>query len=156
NEFTTIVQENKGKEVTLTWQDPKTQKEVTKTVTPRVNAPKDQGAIGVSLFALETAVLNYETPLQKALSGIIHPANLLSYNFDLMGKLIQSAVRERDASQLGEGVAGPVGIYSLVGTIVEIPDLRERVLQILNLAGILSISLAVFNILPIPALDGGR
>jgi regulator of sigma E protease len=29
-------------------------------------------------------------------------------------------------------------------------------LQLLNIAGLLSVSLAFFNILPIPALDGGR
>lgn len=156
SEFTDRVKENKGKEISITWQDPQSGREITKQITPRVNPPKNQGAIGVRLFAIKTAILTYETPLQKTLSGISHPANLLSYNFDLLGKLIQSAIRNRDAGALGEGVAGPVGIYSLVGTIVQIPDLKERVLQILNLAGILSISLAVFNILPIPALDGGR
>jgi regulator of sigma E protease len=66
------------------------------------------------------------------------------------------AIEKKDAAPLSEGVAGPVGIYSVVGTIIQIPDLKERLLQLLNLAGLLSISLAIFNVLPIPALDGGR
>lgn len=155
-EFTTSVKKNGGKEISLTWVDPTSNKSMTKRLTPRLNPPKGQGAVGVTLFGVNTAILTYDTPLQKVLSGIVHPANLLSYNFDLIGKLVGSAIKNRDASQLGEGVAGPVGIYSLVGTIVQIPDLKERVLQVLNLAGILSISLAFFNVLPIPALDGGR
>lgn len=155
-EFTKAVGLDKGKEISITWIDPKSQKSVTKTVTPRLDPPKGQGALGVSLFGMSSVTLSYDTPVQKVLSGVIHPLNLLSYNFDVMGKLIASSIKEKDATAISQGVAGPVGIYSLVGTIVEIPDMRERVLQILNLAGILSISLAFFNVLPIPALDGGR
>ncbi len=155
-DFTKVITLEKGKEISLTWIDPKSQIAVTKTVTPRANAPKGQGALGVSLYGMSSVTLSYDTPIQKVLSGVTHPLNLLSYNFDVMGKLIASSIKEKDASAISQGVAGPVGIFSLVGTIVQIPDMKERVLQILNLAGILSVSLAFFNILPIPALDGGR
>ena len=57
---------------------------------------------------------------------------------------------------LSMGISGPVGIASLTGSILEIQNLKEKILGLLNLTGILSISLAFFNILPIPALDGGR
>jgi len=155
-DFTSRVKALQGKEIALSFIDPKSNKTVTKRIVPRSSPPKGQGALGVNLFGMNTVILTYDSSLQKVLSGITYPANLLSYNFDLLGKLVQSAIKNRDAGQLGEGVAGPVGIYSLVGTIVQIPDIKEKVLQILNLAGILSISLAFFNILPIPALDGGR
>lgn len=155
-DFTKIVTLQKGKEISLTWVDPKSQRVVTKLVTPRSNPPKGQGALGVSLYGMSSVTLSYDTPIQKVLSGVIHPFNLLSYNFDVMGKLIASSIKEKDAGAISQGVAGPVGIFSLVGTIVQIPDMKERLMQILNLAGILSISLAFFNVLPIPALDGGR
>lgn len=154
--FTALIKMNAGKEVAISYIDPKSQKDIVKTITPRVNPPKGQGALGVSLFGLRTAILNYETPFQKIFSGIIHPANLLVYNFEIIGQLAKAAIKEHNAAPLSEGVSGPVGIYSIVGTIVQIPDMKERVLELLNLAGILSISLAFFNILPIPALDGGR
>ncbi len=155
-EFTSQIKKNAGKEVAISYIDPKSQKDIIKTITPRVNPPKGQGALGVSLFGLRTAVLTYETPIQKIFSGIIHPANLLVYNFEIIGQLAKAAIKEHNAAPLSEGVSGPVGIYSIVGTIVQIPDMKERILELLNLAGILSISLAFFNILPIPALDGGR
>ena len=145
---------NKGKEIDITWQELKTGKEFSANVTPRVSPPKYEGALGVGFPPI--AFLNYDTPLQKAISGVTHPINLLSYNFDVMGKLIELSFKEKTAAPLGDSVSGPVGIFSLVGNIVKIPDMKERVLQILNLSGILSISLAFFNILPIPALDGGR
>lgn len=151
-----IIDENKGKSVLIVWQDLQTNKVMQKEVSPRVSPPKQEGALGIGFAAVATAVLHYENPLQKVFSGFIHPANLVVYNGKVMGSLIAISIREKTAEPVGQGVAGPVGIYSLVGNIVQIPDLKERILQILNLAGILSISLAFFNILPIPAMDGGR
>src|SRR3989344_3454234 len=156
DEFLTLVKGNAGKEITITWLDLKSGKTQTSRITPRVNPPKNQGALGVGVSAIQTAVLSYDSPVQKTLSGIIHPFNLMVYNFEVLGKLLSMAIAERNVEPLSEVVSGPVGIFSLVGTILQLTDVKEKVLQILNLAGILSISLAVFNILPIPALDGGR
>jgi regulator of sigma E protease len=50
-----------------------------------------------------------------------------------------------------ENLAGPIGLAVLTGKV------SERGLdEILSFAAMLSLSLAAFNILPIPALDGGR
>jgi regulator of sigma E protease len=155
-QFSTIVRENKGKPILLEWQDVQTQKISRAEVTPRVNPPKDEGALGVGFFPLKTITLSYDTPVQRALSGFTHPANLMAYNFSVMGSLVNVSVKEKTVEPISQGVSGPVGIFSLVGTIVDIPDAKERTMQILNLAGLLSISLAFFNVLPIPGLDGGR
>ena len=48
-------------------------------------------------------------------------------------------------------VAGPVGIAVMVGDSV-----RLGFSYLLNITAMLSLSLAAINILPIPALDGGR
>ncbi len=50
-----------------------------------------------------------------------------------------------------EGVVGPVGMVQFVGEAA-----RTGILNLLSLAGIISINLAILNILPFPALDGGR
>lgn len=56
-----------------------------------------------------------------------------------------------EAGKAGESVTGPVGI------IVVLKDLSSQgVTFVLFLIGIISVSLAVMNVLPIPALDGGR
>lgn len=155
-QFINIVNSNKGKEIEITWSGLQTE-EIHKTrVTPRTVIPSQQGALGVGLFSLSTAVLNYETPAQKVFSGIIHPVNLMSYNLNIMGNLIRVSFEKKTIEPLSQSISGPVGIASLTGSILEIKNLKEKILGILNLAGILSISLAFFNILPIPALDGGR
>lgn len=56
-----------------------------------------------------------------------------------------------EAGKAGDSVTGPVGI------VVVLKDLSEQGLVfVLFLIGIISVSLAVMNVLPIPALDGGR
>ncbi len=155
-DFINIVNLNKGHEIEIDWSSLQAQ-DIHKTkVTPRISPPKNEGALGVGLFSLSTAVLNYETPIQKIFSGIVHPINLMSYNLNVMGNLIKVSFEKRTTEPLTQGVSGPVGIASLTGSILEIQNVKEKILGLLNLAGFLSISLAFFNVLPIPALDGGR
>ncbi len=154
--FLKQIQASKGKEVTISWQAETGGEIKTAKLTPRLNAPKDQGALGVSFFPAEMAVLSYDTPVQKVFSGITYPFNLMSYNLVVIKHLVSISLQEKTAEPISQGLSGPVGIYSVVGTIVDIPDFKERALNLLNLAGLLSMSLAFFNILPIPALDGGR
>ncbi len=155
-EFSKTVKEYKGKEITLSWENINTGKRATARVIPRMNPPKDEGALGVGFYPVKTVILSYDTPTQKLFSGFIHPANLMVYNFDVMQSLIGVSVKEKNVEPLSQSVSGPVGIYSIVGAIINIPNVKERVLEMLNLTGLLSISLAFFNLLPIPGLDGGR
>lgn len=155
-EFSSIISENKGREIVIELVDIKTNSKYTVQVMPRLSPPKNQGALGVGFTELDMVQLRYDTPLQKIFSGFIHPYNLLSYNFDVIGKLISISFKEKNAAPVGDAVSGPVGIFKVVEAILQIENVKERFLQILNITGILSISLAFFNILPIPALDGGR
>lgn len=153
--FAAAIKENTGKQMQITWKDEKN-KVHTAMVTPRVKHAKNQGALGVGFYPNRTVTLSYDTPTQKLFSGFVHPANLLVYNFDALGYLISISVKEKTVAPVSQGVSGPVGIGYYVGTIIQLPDVQQRLLQLLNLVGLLSISLAFFNILPIPGLDGGR
>lgn len=53
--------------------------------------------------------------------------------------------------QVPEDVAGPVGIAQIVGTVG-----RHGFMPLMELTAVLSVNLALINVLPIPALDGGR
>lgn len=65
----------------------------------------------------------------------------------LFGFLGKAITLDADLSQ----VAGPVGIAGAVGDAY-----AEGFTQLLSIAAIISINLAIINLLPIPALDGGR
>ncbi len=49
------------------------------------------------------------------------------------------------------GATGPIGLYSYVNAAAS-----SGLINLLFLTGLLSISIAVFNLLPLPALDGGK
>ncbi len=53
--------------------------------------------------------------------------------------------------QVPEGLAGPIGIAEVTHKV-----LPQGFMALVKLTALLSISLAVMNLLPIPALDGGR
>ncbi len=74
----------------------------------------------------------------------------------LVDKFNPSAqVREQGDQKIGQvsqNVAGPIGILGVI-----FPSAREAGLgSLLFLTGLISLTLAVMNLLPIPALDGGR
>ena len=54
-------------------------------------------------------------------------------------------------------VSGPVGIVSMMSEVAESSeDSRMAILSMLSFGGMIAVNLAVMNLLPIPALDGGR
>lgn len=67
--------------------------------------------------------------------------------YDALWDLIRGAGNIDDLS-------GPVGIVSVVNAAVESES--ENALQVLNIMAMLTINLGIFNLLPLPALDGGR
>ncbi len=153
-----VINKNKGKEISIEWFDITQNKRLASQITPRANPPKNEGAVGIAFDynPYNLAILNYGTDTQKALSGFSHVYNTALYNIDGIKGLFKQSVEEKTLQPLGESVGGPVMIFKIIGQVISIPDAREAVLQILNIAGTLSLSLAFFNVLPIPGLDGGR
>lgn len=113
--------------------------------------PTDQGALGV-IFAPGQMVHYpwYEMPFRGTAVGLEQAA--------AMGRMILMALQNMIAllvqtGQLPSDIAGPIGIVHQAG---ELGLFNQGFLVILNFAGVLSINLAIINLLPIPALDGGR
>lgn len=96
-----------------------------------------------------TGQLTYETVagvgsiLVKTINGTVG---------QLFGSPESRQAAKADLAAVGESVAGPVGILGVLFPSV----LSSGLTQILLLAAIISLTLAVMNVLPIPALDGGR
>ena len=80
------------------------------------------------------------------------------YNCRDFVRLVRLGVQDLISGRAGlSDMSGPVGI---VGAIAETgeqsPTVTIGLLNILYLAGFLAVNLAVVNLLPLPALDGGR
>ena len=70
----------------------------------------------------------------------------------LIGDNLKSMVKQIAIKRtVPEGVAGPVGIYQVTTRVA-----GTGWLNVVRFVGLLSVNLAVINLLPLPALDGGR
>lgn len=144
-----IVRSAEGRQLTLVLENPVNNKTRTVLVTPVYSEQLKAAALGVGLG--ELVVLNYQTIPQKLFSGFVHSYNTLDYSVRIFGDLISYAIKHRDITPVSEGVSGPVGIAQITSQAVALGPI-----SVLQLVGLLSLNLAVINVLPIPALDGGR
>lgn len=114
--------------------------------TPRTEYPANEGSLGISLG--ETVMVKYawyEAIWQGALGTHHMTIAMLVGIFDIVKGLV-TGTHEGLSS-----VSGPVGIAHLTKQVSDL-----GLVYLMYFAAILSINLGIINILPIPALDGGR
>ena len=115
------------------------------TVVPRVDPPAGEGALGIGLA--KTGYVSY--PIHEAIWLGIKSAFYIFWKiFKGLGILLKNLLTTGSA---GGDVTGPVGIAIITGE-----QARLGLTYLLNFMAFISLNLAVINILPIPALDGGR
>lgn len=118
-------------------------------LTPRKDPPNGEGPLGVVIT--DTEFKKYPFYLMPFLG--IKEGFMDSFNW---GKMIIKALKDLGSTLLTQGkvpsdIAGPVGIYQITGMAA-----KAGWLAVLQLMGIISVNLAIVNVLPIPAMDGGR
>jgi regulator of sigma E protease len=133
------IQESPGKE--LSFEYVREGETIQSNITPKTLEQKGQtfGQIGVL----------YESPVEK------NPLKAVAYGaeqtytwilkiFELLGMLVTGQFTI-------DALSGPVGIYKATEDVA-----KFGVFSLMNWAAILSINLGIMNLLPLPALDGGR
>ena len=134
---------HKGEEITVVIQ--RGDEVLEKTLVPRINHPENEGPLGIALA--KTAIVSY--PWYRALiMGITSTVNLTWFIIVALGGLLWQLIM---TGRLAIEIAGPVGIFNLTGQAAQL-----GFIYILQLTALISINLAIINILPFPALDGGR
>ena len=147
DQFVKLVGENKGKEITLGVISEDGKERLVK-VTPRENPPVGEGALGVLLTSVE---LVHYPAWQMPFRGVVVGLNEAVAWGQEIGKGVFEMLYGVLMGKLPKDVSGPVGIYQ-VSTQVS----KHGLIPVLQFMGVLSINLAILNILPLPALDGGR
>jgi regulator of sigma E protease len=136
-----------GEEVTLTLL--RANEWVTVQVTPRVNPPEGQGSLGVQIGP---ASMLAKLPLLPALwEGVRSTGEYIMLVLQLPVMLVAGQIQPADAQ-----LTGPVGIAQMVGGAVSATIDTGLWFPIWRLSAVLSAALAITNLLPLPALDGGR
>ena len=119
------------------------------TLAPRVSPPAGEGAIGIGITPMTELVRS--NPLQALVIGLRDTVDYIRLTVSVPSLLIRGAITPADARPVG-----PVGIFALTGSAIEATQNSGYWYPILRLMGILSAALAITNLLPLPALDGGR
>lgn len=153
NQLIAMIKKSPGKKIYLETVNLKDGKIKTIAVVPQYNKELKRAIIGVNL--IDGIVLSYTNPTDKLFSGMMHSYNILEYNFSVIGQLISLSVKEKTTAPVSGAVSGPIGIYGVINDMVQSSG-EMIVKNLLNLMALLSLSLGVMNILPFPALDGGR
>ncbi|MEK7458003.1 MAG: M50 family metallopeptidase [Patescibacteria group bacterium] len=149
--FITMLRQFRGEIVTI---EVKRDGEVLK-LEPYVRTPEetptDEGGLGVMLN--DVKIVQYP-PWQMIPKGIARGVQD-SYAFakqilSSLGQLVVTLVQKRSVPN---ELSGPIGIVY----VAQKQDVfKQGPFMVLNFAGLLSLNLGVLNLLPIPALDGGR
>jgi len=115
------------------------------TVNVREHPPAGQGPMGI---VASNAITYNSLPLWQA------PIRGVQYTFQVTKEFIV-AIGQMISGALPFQVTGPVGIVQITGQVAQsVPT--EGWWPLLSLTAVLSLNLAIINILPFPALDGGR
>jgi regulator of sigma E protease len=154
------IKQDKGKDVTVVYNRNNSEH----TINVKLKNNENQEILGAGLGQGKLIKSTWSAPFVGVATTVQFTWATLDGVGNLVGGLVHGlimqlspdkVVRQQASSELknvGNSVAGPVGI---VGTIFPEAE-RAGLTELVFLTAIISLSLAVMNIIPIPALDGGR
>ena len=141
-DLTYNLQLNLGREVALLLEREGSTK--TASVVPRWRPPAGEGAVGIGVSMEDAAIITQSYPPWEAVPRGARTTveTLVLIKNEVLGWFIRGTAPQ---------VVGPVGIFQVTGEAA-----RLGIATLLTFTAFLSINLAIINILPLPALDGGR
>jgi regulator of sigma E protease len=116
------------------------------TGTPRTDYPANEGSLGIGLDQTRIIKASFFEAIQQGALATYHLTEAMLFGIGGIFKGLFTGTNEGLSA-----VSGPIGIAKMTGQVSSL-----GFVYLLYFAAILSINLGIINILPIPALDGGR
>ena len=149
-ELIALTKEHLGEEVTLAIKRGSDIVEI--TLTPRLNPPEGEGAIGIGIMPAVSKITRKYYPFGEAVwSGVTETFGIIALTVSVPVLLLRGLIPAELVRPIG-----PPGIYQQTASAVQASVETGWWYPILNLVGLISTALAITNLLPLPALDGGR
>lgn len=145
-ELRRILYRNLGKPLELTYE--REGEVATTTVTPLLH-PGDNGAVGI-IMSYDQKPFNLLAAIPE---GFLSTYDFCSDLFNMIGQLISGKLPAEEGRLIG--FKGMYDMYSMVRESDSESDV-PAIANVFSFVTSISISLGLFNLLPIPALDGGR
>lgn len=141
---------SKGTAVTLTIE--RNKEVLTVVLTPRVNPPQGQGAMGVAINGKPLAwEVKHLPPGQAILNGVKQTVEVVLLTVSAPVLLLRGSISPEAARPVG-----PIGIARMTGDAAAQAVHEGWWFPVIQLTAFISAALGITNLLPIPALDGGR
>ena len=137
------IQLSLGKEITASVEHANATTETVK-LTPRWRPPEGEGAIGISYRTLNPVIVSESYPPWEAIPVGARSCieALVLYKNGIIGMILGT---------IPFTPAGPVGIVQVTGEVA-----HSGISPVLELMAFISIAIAITQLIPFPALDGGR
>ncbi|MEY4731704.1 MAG: hypothetical protein RL681_650 [Candidatus Parcubacteria bacterium] len=143
DEFIVFVNAHRGEDTSFTVR--RGDETVTLRAAPRVITREGEGALGVFLGDAGFASRSFTQALRD---GLWQTGLVFWYTLTAFGELLQSIFMH---ARIPAGVAGPVGIFTVAQETGKL-----GLIYLVQLLALISVNLSVLNLIPFPALDGGR
>lgn len=140
-EFISYTSSNRGKEVTIEVR--RGAETLTFKVIPHLEMAPGEGAVGIVFAGIVS-----RGPLTALKDGFYAAVHIAWLTFSSFYEMLKSLFL---TGAIPEGIVGPVGIFFVAQESVKV-----GILNFIQLLALISINLAVLNLIPFPALDGGR
>ena len=126
--------------------------DVTLRVTPQQVEGAERATVGIMLADMSVTKTSFysfpEMVIKSSWAGVRDSFVFSKTILFSLGDMVRNLVVKREVP---EDVSGPVGIAVMVGEVY-----KFGILPLLSMVGILTLNLAVVNLLPFPGLDGAR
>lgn len=134
-DIVTVIHDNPNKQITM--EVKRGQEKKTFKVSPIMDKDSKQGLIGITYLTKRPGIF------EAAKMGVLKTWEMIKLTGFFLGKMM--------AKQIPVELSGPVRITYELGKAAEM-----GLITLMNFAAFLSIQIGLFNLLPIPALDGSR
>lgn len=108
----------------------------------------DSAPLGVSVISITKVKQNFFVAIW---TSIKETGKVIAAMFVFLWEILRSFFTTGKAGPAAEGVTGPVGLFNFTSEALKIGWI-----YVLQLVALISINLGIINLLPFPALDGGK
>jgi regulator of sigma E protease len=132
-----------GQQVNITVEKDGQTKNLSLKLSDNKNAPLGVGIIPIT---------KVKQPIGQAfITSVAETGKVIGALFSFLGNIIKSVFTTGQAGEAAQGVVGPIGLFNFTAAAIKVGWI-----YVLQLVILLSINLGIINILPFPALDGGK
>lgn len=114
-------------------------------IVPRIATKEGEGALGVVIAEAGVEPHSLSESMAKGFSASVQ---IMSAVLAGLARIVATIFSE---GKLVEGFVGPVGVFGIAAQ-----TMQSGFMYFIQLLGLISLNLAMLNVLPFPALDGGR